>query len=406
LITLSVVGGSQDNTFSTAELHDRGIYQVHVASNPHGHWVDRAIEAGDVFHPLPGLVTPLRPVKDVRAFFEIVRLLRREQFHLVHTHTAKAGFLGRLAAWLCRVPCVVHTYHAFPFHRFMPAWKRQFYVCLERLVRPLTNFFITVSENLRAEGQALAVLRGERSQTVYSGIDFCKLDQAAEAHQTRAKLEIPYAWRTIVMAGRLEPQKAPHLLLEAFSRVVRIHPQTLLLLAGDGELREQVEEKIQGLGLQDNVRLLGFRNDLPDILRLADVFTLSSLWEGMGRAMTEAMLLGKPVVVPRINGIPEIVRDGETGLLYQAGDPEALTLSLCYLLENPEEGQRLGRNAQQLTRKLFDVNEMVAQIEKIYEQLLTRMWSGHPAAERPRECSHELERTEKALRGAGLRSDA
>ena len=139
---------------------------------------------------------------------------------------------------------------------------------------------------------------------------------------------------------------------------------------------------------------------------MADVFALSSLWEGMGRAMTEAMLLGKPVVVPRINGIPEIVRDGETGLLYEAGDPEALTLSLRYLLENPDEGQRLGRNAQQLTRKLFDVNEMVAQIEKIYEQLLTRMWLGHPAAERPRDWSRELQRTEKGLRGAALRSDA
>src|SRR5436309_1834125 len=98
LITLSVVGGSQDNTFSTAARHNREAYEVHVASNPDGHWVDRAVEAGDVFHAIPTLVTPLHPVKDLRAFWNMVRLLRCEKFDLVHTHTAKAGFLGRLAA--------------------------------------------------------------------------------------------------------------------------------------------------------------------------------------------------------------------------------------------------------------------------------------------------------------------
>jgi len=174
LITLSVVGGAQDNTFSTAELHDRRRYEVHLASNPTGHWVDRAIEAADVFHPVPALVTVPHPMKDLKAFFVIVRLLRREKFDLIHTHTAKAGFIGRLAAGLCRVPHVVHTYHAFPFHKFMSPWKRQFYMLLERLARPSTDFFITVSENTRQEGQELRVLDAKRSRTVYSGIDFCK----------------------------------------------------------------------------------------------------------------------------------------------------------------------------------------------------------------------------------------
>jgi glycosyltransferase involved in cell wall biosynthesis len=122
--------------------------------------------------------------------------------------------------------------------------------------------------------------------------------------------------------------------------------------------------------LRDNVRLLGFRDDVPDLLNMADIFALSSLWEGMGRAMTEAMLLGRPVVVPRINGIPEIVRDGETGLLYEAGRVDQLAAALSRLLRDPDEGNRLGANARRLTRQLFDLHHMVAQIEAIYEQIL------------------------------------
>jgi len=155
-------------------------------------------------------------------------------------------------------------------------------------------------------------------------------------------------------------QKAPQLLVEAFRGVVQAHPHTLLLIAGDGELRGLVEHTIHRLGLTANVRLLGFRNDLPDLLKLSDIFALSSLWEGLGRAMTEAMLLGKPVVVPCVNGIPEIVHHGETGLLYEAGNVQELTTQLCYLLEHPEERGRIGENAQRLTRKLFEVNQMVA----------------------------------------------
>jgi len=370
LITLSVVGGAQDNTFSTVELHDRKRFEVHVGCNPRGDWIFRAVESADFFHPIPALITAIQPLTDLRAFVQIVKLLQRERFDLVHTHTAKAGFLGRLACRLVRVPVVVHTYHAFPFHDFMPRCNHQLYVSLERLVKPITDFFVTVSENARQEGSNLGVLERDRSRTVYSGIDFRKLAQAADPECTRTRLEIPPGWKVVVMAGRFDRQKAPHLLVEAFGAVVKRHPETLLLMAGDGELRGRVEQTIQRLGLQNHVRLLGFRKDIPDLLNVADAFALSSLWEGMGRAMTEAMLLGKPVVVPRVNGIPEIVHDGRSGLLYEPGDVGQLSSHLCYLLAHPKEGRRLGESAREVTRKSFDLNHMVTQIEQIYEDLL------------------------------------
>src|SRR5262249_30506908 len=147
-----------------------------------------------------------------------------------------------------------------------------------------------------------------------------------------ARLNIPDGWQVVMTAGRLEPQKAPHLLVEAFSQVVHEQPKTLLLFAGEGELRPLVEERVVALGLQERVRLLGCRDDIPDLLRAADVFAFSSLWEAMGRAMVEAMLLGRAVVAPAIYGIPEIVHHEQTGLLYEVGRVDQLAAGIRRLL--------------------------------------------------------------------------
>jgi glycosyltransferase involved in cell wall biosynthesis len=370
LITRLAVGGAQDNTLLTLEKHDRARFKVHLASNPNGTWRDRALQVADTFHPLPHLVNPIQPFQDCQALFEIVQLLKKEKFDLVHTHSSKAGILGRWAAKIVGVPAVVHTIHGFAFHNFMPTWKRQLYLHLERSVRPCTDFFVTVCELNRQQAAQLGILSLDNSKTIYSGIDFTQLDRPSHLQEIREKLKIPVGWKTLVMVGRLDAQKAPYFLIDAFARVVKNDPETLLLLVGEGELQTQLQVQTQTLGISDRVRFLGARGDIPDILNVADIFALSSLWEGLGRAMTEAMLMGKPVVVPNIYGIPEIVRDRETGLLFPAGDVEKLAAHLQFLLQHPEERMRLGQQAKQLTRNLFDANTMVQQIEEIYARLL------------------------------------
>lgn len=369
LITSITMGGAQDNTLLTLEKHNSSSFEVHLASNPNGFWQERAQKAADVFHPLPNLVNPLSPLQDIATLIEIVRLLQQEKFDLLHTHSSKAGILGRWAGKIVGIP-VVHTIHGFPFHDFMPKWKRQFYINIERSVRPFTDFFITVSELNRQEAAKLNILSLDNSQTVYSGIDFAKLDRPSNLQHTRHTLKIPEAWQTISIVGRLDEQKAPNFLIDAFAKVLEHHPNTLLLLVGDGKLLNSLKSQVQQHGIADKVRFLGSREDVPEILKVSDVFALSSLWEGLGRAMTEAMLVGKPVVVPNIYGIPEIVHHNETGLLFPAKDVEQLAQHLNYLLQHPEERERLGNNARQLTRQLFDANLMVQQIEAIYDRLL------------------------------------
>lgn len=378
LITHMPVGGAQDNTLLTVENHNRDEFCVHLAANPSGAWTSRALGAADVFHPLPHLVTPIHPLDDLRALFEIVKLLRQERFEIVHTHSSKAGMLGRLAARIVGGSIVVHTIHGFPFHDFMPAWKRNVYITLERLARPWTDYFITVCDLNRQEALELNLVEQHNAQTVYSGIDFSKLDASGEISKIYQNLEISSDCKVIMMVGRLDEQKAPYYLIEAFSNVLKQYPNVVLLLVGDGHLRSQLEQQVNELGICSAVKFLGSRSDVPQLLKGIDIFALSSLWEGLGRAMTEAMLLGKPVVVPAIYGIPETVHDNETGLLFPAGDVSQLTHQLLHILRHPEVGNRLGTNAKTLTRRLFDGHRMVQQIEDIYGKLLSQKHQAVP----------------------------
>ncbi|EGJ32396.1 MULTISPECIES: glycosyltransferase family 4 protein [Moorena] len=370
IVTRLAVGGAQDTSLLTVKKHDRTRFTVHYASNPDGYWIERAQQAADKFYPLPHLIRPLHPTQDFQALLDIVRLLRQEQFDIVHTHSSKAGILGRLAARIARVPVVVHTIHGFPFNDFMPAWKRQLYINLERSVRSCTDFFITVSELNRQQAAQLGILSLENSKTVYGGIDLTKLDYPSNPTEMRHKLGIPDAWQTIVMVGRLDEQKAPYFLIDAFSQILAKFPKTILLIVGEGQLQPRLETQTQKLGIKENVKFLGSREDVPEILKIADIFALSSLWEGLSRAMTEAMLLGTPVVVPNIYGMPEVVHHNETGLLFPPRDTEELAAHLTDLLQNPQERERLGQNAKKLTRKLFDANVMVQTIETIYSELI------------------------------------
>lgn len=370
VITRLIVGGAQDNTLLTVAKHRRDRFIVHVAGNPGGEWSPRAAEVADAFHPLPDLVNPISPRRDGAALLSLVRLIRHERYEVVHTHSSKAGILGRIAAKIAGVPAIVHTMHGPGIHDFMPPMKRRIYVAAERLAARCTDVIVAVSESNRRQAMTMFGMSGMRARTIYSGIDLSKLDRAWDLEQARADLALPAGWQIVLFVGRLDDAKAPHLLLEAFSRVLGAHPDTALVLVGSGDHEPAMRRQVAALDIGYHVRFMGTRDDVPAFLRLADVFALSSLWEGVGRAMTEAMLLGIPVVAPEIYGIPEIVRHRDTGLLYPRGDVEALAAGIVDLLAHPEEAKRLGENGRRLTRHIFDGDAMVRAIEEIYEQLL------------------------------------
>lgn len=372
LITRLVTGGSQDNTLTTCELHDKSRYEVHIASYPAGEQLERAQRACEGrFHPLLHLQNPISPLADLRALIELVRLLRRERFDIVHGHSTKAGVLGRAASLLTGT-LFVFTYHGFAFHEFMSARKKAFYVGIEKMVRRGARHYITLSEADRRTAADLGMIGLDNSTAVYTGLDFGKIDRQASPlpPDPLAAQGIPANGRRIVLVGRLDPQKAPLVMVEAFKRVVARFPDAQLVFVGDGELRGDTERAVREAGLDGRVHLLGHRRDVIPILLHCDVFAFSSLWEAMGRSMLEALLVERPVVAPAIYGIPEVVEDGVTGRLYEVGKADQLADRIAWYFDHPEQAQAIGKAGQAKVRSMFDARLMVERIEQIYAKVL------------------------------------
>ena len=369
LITRLAVGGAQDNTLLTCETHDPSRFQVHIAANPNGPLLERAIKASEKFHPIPHLVAPMSPVNDFRALIEIYKLLKREKFDLIHLHSAKAGFLGRLAGRLAGTR-IVYTNHGFSFHEFMPFWQRQLFLNLERLAKPWADYYITLSSADKEAGIEMGFLPKSATQPVFTGIRLQHFDNKIDPLRKRAELGLTDATVAIALVGRMDPQKAPDLLFEAFKIVHKAEPHTALLFVGDGELKAPLEALVTQNNLESAVYFVGTRKDVPEILQAVDIFAFSSRWEAMGRAMLEAMIVGKAVVAPAIYGIPEVVLHEKTGLLYPVGNVQALAENILRLVRDKELRERLGSAASEFIRPRFDHREMVRAIEEIYERVL------------------------------------
>lgn len=370
LITELVVGGAQDNTLLSVEKLDRARYEVHTAGAPGGGWVGRAEEVSDRLHFIPHMRREVAPRDDVRALAEIYRLLRREQYHIVHTHSSKAGIIGRVAGRLARVPVVVHTVHGFPFNdQTFPRWLRQTYLWLERLGARLSNQLVMVSELNRQEALQKGIAPWDRMAVVYSGLDLRRFGSILHSRAARERLGLAAGARVVGTVGRISACNAPLVMVEAAQLLLARYDDLQVLLIGDGELRQEVETAV---GNEPRIHLLGFRFDIPQLLPALDVFMFPNLWGGLGRSVTEALAAGLPVVAFPVNGVPELVEDNVTGLHARVGDVRDLAEKTAFLLETPEVGTRLGQAGQQRVYEKFSASKMVADLDRLYETLLVQ----------------------------------
>ncbi|MBC8075797.1 MAG: glycosyltransferase, partial [Chloroflexales bacterium] len=305
LITHLGVGGAQDNTLHTVGGLDRARYEVHLGAGVgEDDWVGRARALADRVYLIPPLIKPIAPWHDLAALRALVALIRQERYAIVHTHSSKAGVLGRIAARLAGVPLVIHTVHGLPWSQHTPAPLRLVYQRIEAYLARHSQHLITVAESNRQELIACGVAGPAQVTTIYSGIDCAPpqppLDRAALCHTLGLDPHKPI----VGSVARLSPQKAPLDLLRAIKLVQAQIPGAQCVLVGDGPLRQQVEAAARGMG---RVLLLGSRDDVAALLPLFDVFALASHWEGLGRAVSEALLAGLPAAVTAVNGVPELV---------------------------------------------------------------------------------------------------
>jgi glycosyltransferase involved in cell wall biosynthesis len=361
------VAGAGGNTLLSAVGVDHDRYEIWVAGAPDGGLWERAEARGITTVKLKRLREVISPGDDLLALLDLVRLIRRERFSVVHTHSSKAGVIGRLAAWLCRTPVIVHTIHGFSSHEFMSAGRRRAYLAIERLVRPLTHEFLAVApevarqavENRLASPGAVSVVP---SAVELDGIPF---DSDPEV---RSELGIPVDAPLVGTVGRLDYQKAPLNFVRMAARVAAEHPDTRFVMVGDGMLLDDAREAARRLGVE--VIFTGFHPEAARIAASFDVFVISSLYEGLGRGLTEALASGRPVAATAVNGVIDLVEPGCTGLLAPPADPAALARNVSWLLEHPEEARRMGEAGRARVRGFFDPSTMCALIEQTYARLL------------------------------------
>jgi glycosyltransferase involved in cell wall biosynthesis len=360
--------GAGGNTLLSAIGMDPDRYETWIAGCPGGPLWERARHAGVATVQLHRFREVLSPVEDLYVLIQLVRLIRRERFAIVHTHSAKGGFLGRLAAWLCRTPVVVHTFHGFSVHDFMSRRKRRGYLLLERAVRRPTHAFFAVSPRVAREAVELRLAPPGTVSVVPSAVELDGSLLQGPSNSLREQLGIPPEAALVGTVGRIDQQKAPLDFVRMAALVARTHPSTRFVMVGEGPLEKQVRQEADRLGVA--VLLTGFRSDAPRLAAGLDVFVISSLYEGLGRALTEALGSGRPVVATAVNGVPDLVTPGATGLLAPPAAPDALAECVRWMLDHPAEARRMGEQGRARVLATFEPAVMCRLLDRDYARLL------------------------------------
>jgi glycosyltransferase involved in cell wall biosynthesis len=356
LITLAEVGGAQ---YYVAALVPAlvGRYDVVVAAHGEGPLRAAAADAGARFVPLRHVRRPIRPWRDLAGLVELSRLLRRERPQIVHASSSKAGVLGRLAAAATGVPIRFFTVHGWAFSAYS-GLTSFLYRIADRLMAPLTTVTICVSENELAAGLEAGTCNAERTLVIRNAVDL------SATPRSRHDRPIP----RLIAVGRLKAPKDFMTLIRAFAALPDGSFEAVVV--GDGPDRGAVEAEIRALGLDECVRLIGERSDVPALLAESDLFVLSSRSEGLPVSVLEAMAAELPVVASSVGGLAELVLDAETGILVPPGDTPALAAALGRLVEDRELRRRLGAAGRARAETFFDLASFRRAHVELYERQL------------------------------------
>lgn len=313
---------------------------------------------------------PIRPIWDAGGLFRLSSYLRKSQYALVHTHTSKAGIVGRLAARMARVPVIIHTVHGFSFNE-ESGWPATIaYGCIERLAAHWCDLIVTVSEYHRS--WALKKHIGELSQVVAipNGLPPERAHPARQRDEVRDQLGVG-GDIVVLSTGRLAQQKGLEYLIRAIPLLGEGLAPIKVLIAGEGDLRRELEALTSELGVDARVRFLGFRSDVPDLLAACDLVVLPSLWEGLSVSLLEAMAAGKPVVTTSIGSNVEVTDNGDVALLVPPRNPSALANSIGRLVADDGLRHSLGLRARQRVNLHYTMTRMAEAYLAEYDRLLT-----------------------------------
>jgi len=388
--TRLILGGSQENTILSCEGQLNNGHEVHLAFGPifgpEGSMLSRvkAFHSEDgrkiQTHELPHMVRELAPMKDYRAYRECRRLIRTIQPDIVHTHSSKAGILGRAAAWKegghRGKLAVIHTIHGLPFHPYEKKWRNTIYKLSERWAAKRCHIIVTVCDAMRDQALTAGVGKREQFTTVYSGMEIEPFVHPPVDSPTARQLlglgEDDFVLGTIALLAEL---KGHDDLIDGLADDLKKHPNWKLLWVGDGWWRDRLTKRLRESGIDSQIVMTGLvsPDEIPANIIAMDVLIHPSYREGLPRTVPQALLTGVPVIVYDVDGAPEVCEEGETGLLIKPGDLEGLRNAVHWMNDHPQERMNMAKRGQSRCVDRFDTSRMVASLESIYENVLSRI---------------------------------
>jgi glycosyltransferase involved in cell wall biosynthesis len=370
LITKLELGGAQQVALYTAEHLPPAQYQKYLIAGPGGLLDDAARALPQVEVRLwKAFKHPIRPWFDLWTLWRLAAFMRQHKIQIVHTHSSKAGLLGRLAARWAKVPLVIHTVHGWPFHERQQPAVRFLYIILERWAARWTTVLVAVSQATRDLGLKSGIGSPAQYEVVYPGSDLAEFKPGSLGQKKAVRQEFGFAATAPVvgMVACLKPQKAPLDFVRAAAQVHQNQPQTRFLLVGDGPLKGRVEAEIAAQGLGGVLVMAGWRQDVPRLIRTFDLLAHTSLWEGLPCVFAQAMASAVPVVATDVAGASEIIRPGKNGALVRPAQPETMAAALQHLLKNPVLVKKMRTATVRSTRE-FKFPFMQNQIQKLYQK--------------------------------------
>ena len=379
VITRLIVGGAQENTLWTAIGQHRtpGMDVTLLAGiddGPEGNLHDRAHAAGLKLELMPELVRPIAPAKDAVALAKLTAYMRRGRFDVVHTHSSKAGILGRVAARAASTPIVVHTLHSLVFGEHASPMQNALYIRLKKMCAPLTHRFISVCDATKNGAIAAGIGRPEQHCTIYSGFHiepFLRIRESLTVEEAKRRVGLRPEDLVVGKVARLFPQKGHDHFLKAAAQIARAEPRARFLLVGDGILRPELEREAERLSIRHRMVFTGLvaPDAVPALMQAMDVVVHTSIREGLARVIPQGSAVGKPVVGFALDGTPEAIADGKSGFLARPYDAADVADKVLRILADDERRAEMGEVGRAFAAANFPVEVMVERVNAVYREL-------------------------------------
>lgn len=368
IVTKLELGGAQKVAIDLCQKLDKTKFETFMICGLGGILDDETSHKIKVYF-VKDLIRELNPIKDIKAFIEIYKILKKEKPDVVHTHSSKAGILGRFTAFVSGIKNIIHTIHGFPFNDTQSFFKKNLYIYLEKICAKISKILIPVSTENIKKGLAHNIGKQTQYRYIRLGID---IESFKNFRNTSLKRELNLKDTDIIVTtiGPFKPQKNLTDFINVANIIAKQNNKYKFIITGDGAEREKLENLIEKYNIKNNIYILGWRRDIANILNSSDFFVMTSLWEGLPISTIEAMSCGLVPIVNDVDGQREIIKDNENGFLIKPYDVKATADKILFLADTPVVKNEMSMKAKQTIDETFSINYMIKQHENIYLELV------------------------------------